>query len=355
MRRSLAALLILLLMLLPAQPGLAAGACATYKTFVDGGSVNAADLNSLQIALTQTNMIWTCLDDYSTDAAQMRLTADPYPAGAESLATTGAGELERLRYILKAVFGWTYWYTHSEPLNFGARNVTTTGTLSAGAGTLTGLTLSGTPLGAASGGSGQASYTKGDVLVASAATTLTKLGVGANGLILTADSAEATGLKWAAGTSRTLSTIYANGALTGTSEEVLATYTVPANTLATNGQALRIRVWYTLGANSNSKSVRLRWGGLAGDAVALWTTTTLGGGYTAVLDATIIRTSSNNQRWAGTASITTTPSGNTAGSLGSAVGTSTKTDSGTIDLVATGTGAGGAGDLTFNAMIVELI
>jgi hypothetical protein len=39
---------------------------------------------------------------------------------------------------------------------------------------------------------------KGDLLVGTAADTLNRLGVGANGTVLTADSAEASGLKWAA-------------------------------------------------------------------------------------------------------------------------------------------------------------
>ena len=39
--------------------------------------------------------------------------------------------------------------------------------------------------------------TKGDLLVATASATITRLGVGANGLTLMADSAEATGVKWA--------------------------------------------------------------------------------------------------------------------------------------------------------------
>ena len=40
--------------------------------------------------------------------------------------------------------------------------------------------------------------TKGDIVAATAADTLSRLGVGANDTVLTADDSEVTGLKWAA-------------------------------------------------------------------------------------------------------------------------------------------------------------
>lgn len=52
--------------------------------------------------------------------------------------------------------------------------------------------------GVAQGGTGQTSYTKGDLLCATGATTLAKLAVGTDDQVLTADSAEACGVKWAA-------------------------------------------------------------------------------------------------------------------------------------------------------------
>lgn len=51
----------------------------------------------------------------------------------------------------------------------------------------------------ANGGTGQTSYTKGDITIATGSTALAKLGVGSNGQVLTADSSQTTGIKWAAG------------------------------------------------------------------------------------------------------------------------------------------------------------
>lgn len=48
------------------------------------------------------------------------------------------------------------------------------------------------------GGTGQTIYNKGDILVAQNSSTLTKLAVGANAAVLTADSTTAVGVKWGA-------------------------------------------------------------------------------------------------------------------------------------------------------------
>jgi len=56
----------------------------------------------------------------------------------------------------------------------------------------------GAAIGAASGGTGQTSYTKGDILVATDSTTLAKLTVGSDTHVLQADSGAASGVKWAA-------------------------------------------------------------------------------------------------------------------------------------------------------------
>lgn len=67
-----------------------------------------------------TNATPAGLDDYSTNATEMQAQTDPGEQGTESLSTSLAGELERLRYAIAEIKGTSYWYesavgTLSEP------------------------------------------------------------------------------------------------------------------------------------------------------------------------------------------------------------------------------------------------
>ena len=73
---------------------------------------------------------------------------------------------------------------------------------------------------------------KGDLLAASADNTITRLGVGSNTYVLTADSTEATGLKWASPTVGTIT------AVTGTAPIVSSGGTTPAISVTTNDAQL---------------------------------------------------------------------------------------------------------------------
>lgn len=83
-------------------------------------------------------------------------------------------------------------------------------------------------LAVARGGTGIASYVKGDLIVPTGTTTLDKLGVGTNGYVLTANSSESTGLEWVAKQEGTVTNV------TGTAPIQVATGTVtPVISVAT--------------------------------------------------------------------------------------------------------------------------
>lgn len=91
-------------------------------------------------------------------------------------------------------------------------------------------------LAVARGGTNVASYTKGDLLAASAATTLTKLPVGTNGQVLRANSATATGLEYGADFVGTVTTVTSStAALTVATATTTPALTVRAATTSVDG------------------------------------------------------------------------------------------------------------------------
>jgi hypothetical protein len=87
----------------------------SHTSRADGLTLTAAIYNS-DHQNHINNMTPQMMDDYSADAATMKLTVDPGEVGSESLATTLAGELERLRYAIKEIKGTAQWY-ETTPLN----------------------------------------------------------------------------------------------------------------------------------------------------------------------------------------------------------------------------------------------
>jgi hypothetical protein len=91
-------------------------------------------------------------------------------------------------------------------------------------------------LAVARGGTNLASYTKGDIIAASAATTLAKRTVGTNGQVLTANSADTTGLTWTTPTTGTVTTVSSStAALTVATATTTPALTVRSATTSVNG------------------------------------------------------------------------------------------------------------------------
>ena len=125
------------------------------------------------------------------------------------------------------------------------------------------------------------------------------------------------------------------------------TYTLPASSLAANGESVRVKAWGTCAANTNNKRVRLYFGG------------------TAIYDSGAVAV--NNKSWSVEALITRVSSGNQrcliSGSFNAApISTSvvtdlTKTDTATqiIKTTMLNDSADAAGDLTAEGFIVEFL
>ena len=91
-------------------------------------------------------------------------------------------------------------------------------------------------LAVARGGTGLASYAKGDLVAATAATTLAKLTVGTNGQVLKANSATATGLEWGAAATGTVTTVSSStAALTVATATTTPALTVRSATTSVDG------------------------------------------------------------------------------------------------------------------------
>jgi hypothetical protein len=100
--------------------------CGVYKTWATNEILTSADINAAFQRTVDANTP-ICSKGYSASISQMQITTDPFPSGAESQATTMAGELERLRFQIKALVGKAQWYHKVDnsmvkgvPKDFGA-------------------------------------------------------------------------------------------------------------------------------------------------------------------------------------------------------------------------------------------
>ena len=96
------------------------------KVWVSAEDVTYSDLNA-EFDNILNNFMPQKMDDYSATVSQMQTTADPGEAGSESLATTLAGELTRLRNMIREITGKTYWYESPSVSLSGLANAVGTG------------------------------------------------------------------------------------------------------------------------------------------------------------------------------------------------------------------------------------
>lgn len=85
---------------------------ATFSKLVTvsaGQTITASERNA-EFDNILNNLDPSGMGDYSVNTTQMRAVSDPYPAAVESLATDLAGELERIRFVIKQISGKTQWY-----------------------------------------------------------------------------------------------------------------------------------------------------------------------------------------------------------------------------------------------------
>lgn len=79
------------------------------KTWVSTEDVTYSDLNA-EFDNILNNLTAANVDDYSANVSQMQTTADPGEVGTESLATSVAGEIARLRKLIAEITGEDEWY-----------------------------------------------------------------------------------------------------------------------------------------------------------------------------------------------------------------------------------------------------
>jgi hypothetical protein len=91
----------------------------THPTRADGTTLTASIYNADHQNHID-NGVPSQLDDYSSNVSQMQTSTNPGGVGTESLASSLAGELERLRYIVKLIGGGAQWYA---PVFKAAENV----------------------------------------------------------------------------------------------------------------------------------------------------------------------------------------------------------------------------------------
>ena len=191
-----------------AVPASAPGNNKHYFVVSEGGTITSG--NAPNAILAPPDLILSVYNTTSPGWVEIDVSAGAGAIAASQVSFAAAGDI-----------GSSNVQTAIEEVSTECRNATniTSGTLAV-----------------ARGGTNLASYAKGDIIAASAATTLAKRTVGTNGQVLTADSAEATGIKWATPTTGTVTTVSSStAALTVATATTTPALTVRSATTSVDG------------------------------------------------------------------------------------------------------------------------
>jgi hypothetical protein len=191
-----------------AVPASAPGNNKHYLVVSEGGTITSG--NAPNVALAPPDLILSVYNTSSPGWVEIDVSAGAGAIAASQVSFAAAGDI-----------GSSNVQTAIEEVSTECRNATniTSGTLAV-----------------ARGGTNLASYTKGDIIAASAATTLAKRTVGTNGQVLTADSAQTTGLTWTTPTTGTVTTVSSStAALTVATATTTPALTVRSATTSVDG------------------------------------------------------------------------------------------------------------------------
>lgn len=97
------------------------------KTWTTTEDVTSSDLNA-EFNNILDNLTAAGVDDFSANVSQMQTTADPGEVGTESLATSVAGEISRLRHLIGEITGEDEWYESPVSSLLGLANAIGTAT-----------------------------------------------------------------------------------------------------------------------------------------------------------------------------------------------------------------------------------
>lgn len=96
------------------------------KVWVSTEDVTYSDLNA-EFDNLLTNLTAANVDDFSATVNQMQSTVDPGEVGTESKATSVAGEIQRLRFLIAEITGQDEWYESPTTSLLGLANAIGTG------------------------------------------------------------------------------------------------------------------------------------------------------------------------------------------------------------------------------------